>query len=75
MARGGKNQSVLYLRSEEGVGKSTFTDFMMKYVIGSKLSLMSGSGPLLSNFNIILYCKLFVVYEELKIFQPLSGKL
>ena len=69
MARGGKNQSVLYLRSEEGVGKSTFTDFMMKYVIGSKLSLMSGSGPLLSNFNIILYCKLFVVYEELENFS------
>ena len=27
MARGNKNQSVLYLRSEEGTGKSTFTDF------------------------------------------------
>ena len=69
MARGGKNQSVLYLRSEEGVGKSTFTDFLMKYVIGNKLSLMSGSGPLLSNFNIILYCKLLVVYEELENFS------
>ena len=69
MARGGKNQSVIYLRSQEGVGKSTFTDFMMKNVIGTKLSLMSGSGPLLSNFNIILYCKLLVVYEELENFS------
>jgi len=69
MARGGKNQSVLYLRSEEGVGKSTFTDFLMKHVIGPKLSLMSGSAPLLSNFNIILYCKLLVVYEELENFS------
>ena len=69
MARGGKNQSVLYLRSDEGVGKSTFTDFMMKHVIGDKLSLMSGSSPLISNFNIILYCKLLVVYEELENFS------
>ena len=28
MARGGKNQSVLYLRGEQGIGKSTFTDFL-----------------------------------------------
>ena len=69
MARGGKNQSVLYLRSDEGVGKSTFTDFLMKYVIGPNLSLMSGSSPLISNFNIILYCKLLVVYEELENFS------
>ena len=69
MARGGKNQSVLYLRGDEGIGKSTITDFMMKHVIGSRLSLMSGSGPLLSNFNIILYSKLLVVYEELENFS------
>jgi hypothetical protein len=69
MARGGKNQSVLYLRSDEGVGKSTFTDFLMKHVIGPNLSLMSGSQPLISNFNIILYCKLLVVYEELENFS------
>ena len=69
MARGGKNQSVLYLRSDEGVGKSTFTDFLMKHVIGPNLSLMSGSSPLISNFNIILYCKLLVVYEELENFS------
>ena len=69
MARGGKNQSILYLRSDEGIGKSTFTDFIMKYVIGPKLSLMCGSGPLLSNFNILLYCKLLVVFEELENFS------
>ena len=36
MAKGGKNQSVLYLKSEQGIGKSTFTDFLRKHVIGPK---------------------------------------
>ena len=68
MARGNKNQSVLYLKGEEGIGKSTFTDFLVKYVIGQRLSLKSGSQPLISNFNSILFCKLLVVYEELENF-------
>ena len=69
MARGGKNQSVLYLRSEEGIGKSTFTDFIRKHVIGPKLCILSGSNPLTSNFNAILFCKLLVVFEELESFS------
>jgi hypothetical protein len=68
MARGNKNQSVLYLKGEEGIGKSTFTDFLVKHVIGQRLSLKSGSQPLISNFNSILFCKLLVVYEELENF-------
>ena len=39
MSRGGKNQSVLYLRAEQGIGKSTFTDFLRKHVIGPKLCI------------------------------------
>ena len=69
MARGGKNQSVLYLRAEQGIGKSTFTDFLYKYVIGRQLSLKSGSQPLISNFNSILFCRLLVIYEELENFS------
>ena len=69
MARGGKNQSVLYLRSEEGIGKSTFTDFLRKHVIGNKLCILSGSNPLTSQFNAILFCKLLVVFEELESFS------
>lgn len=69
MARGGKNQSVLYLRSEEGIGKSTFTDFLRKHVIGQKLCILSGSNPLTSQFNAILFCKLLVVFEELESFS------
>ena len=69
MARGGKNQSVLYLRAEQGIGKSTFTDFLRKHVIGPKLCIQSGSQPLISQFNAILFCKLLVVFEELENFS------
>ena len=69
MARGGKNQSVLYLRGEQGIGKSTFTDFLRKYVIGPKLCIQSGSQPLISQFNAILFCKLLVIFEELENFS------
>jgi hypothetical protein len=69
MARGGKNQSVLYLRAEQGIGKSTFTDFLRKHVIGSKLCVQSGSQPLISQFNAILFCKLLVIFEELENFS------
>jgi hypothetical protein len=69
MARGEKNQSVLYLKSEQGIGKSTFTDFLRKHVIGSQLCIQSGSQPLISQFNKILFCKLLVIFEELENFS------
>ena len=69
MSKGGKNQSVLYLRAEQGIGKSTFTDFLRKHVIGPKLCIQSGSQPLISQFNAILFCKLLVIFEELENFS------
>ena len=69
MARGGKNQSVLYLRGEQGIGKSTFTDFLRKFVIGPQLCIQSGSQPLISNFNYVLFSRLLVIFEELENFS------
>ena len=69
MARGGKNQSVLYLRGEQGIGKSTFTDFLRKFVIGPQLCIQSGSQPLISNFNYTLFSRLLVIFEELENFS------
>ena len=69
MTRGEKNQSVLYLKSEQGIGKSTFTDFLRKHVVGPKLCIQSGSQPLISQFNKILFCKLLVIFEELENFS------
>ena len=66
MARGNKNTSILYCKSIQGTGKSTLTDFFMKHVIGSKLTLMCGSEPIKTRFNSALLSKLLVVFEELE---------
>jgi len=70
----------LYLKSIEGVGKSTLTEFFAKFVIGPDLTLVSGSGPLKVRFNEPLANKLLVIFEELETFsfndwQLVSAKL
>ena len=75
MVRGGKNQSLLYLRSStEGIGKSTGSDFLHQYVIGRALCYKGGSAPLVSQFNSILQGKLLVIYEELENMGPAQWK-
>lgn len=66
MCRGFKNTSILYCKSIQGVGKSTLTEFLMTYVVGSELSLMSGSEPIKTRFNSTLLAKVLVVFEELE---------
>ena len=68
MVHGNKNDSILYLRSKQGYGKSTLFEFISTYVIGDDLSLMTGSEPLLSKNNAILAGKLLVYFEELETF-------
>ena len=67
MVRGNKNNSIINLEGEQGIGKSTFTTFLMQYVIGRALSLETGSDPLVSRFNIELAGKLMVVFEEIEL--------
>ena len=66
MAKGKKNDSILYLKGGQGIGKSTITQFMMNHVIGRPLSLETGAESLISRFNIELGGKLLVVFEELE---------
>ena len=66
MAKGKKNDSILYLKGGQGIGKSTVTQFMMNHVIGRPLSLETGAESLISKFNIELGGKLLVVFEELE---------
>ena len=40
-----------------------------KHVIGNRLCVQTGSQPLISNFNKILFCKLLVIFEELENFS------
>lgn len=69
MIRGNKNNSCLYLKAGQGVGKSTIPIFIRDHVIGQDLSLETGSEPLKSRFNSILAGKLFVMFEELENFS------
>lgn len=68
MIKGHKNNSCLYLKSIQGVGKSTITTFLKQHVIGDKLALECGSEPIKSRFNSILGGKLLVTFEELENF-------
>jgi hypothetical protein len=69
MLKGNKNNSCLYLRGPQGIGKSTLFCFIRDYVIGKDLCLETGSSPIKSNFNGILAGKLLVVLEELETFS------
>jgi len=69
MLKGNKNDACLYLKGEQGIGKSTIVDFIQEFVIGNGLYLVTGSEPLKSQFNSILGGKLLVVFEELESFS------
>jgi hypothetical protein len=69
MLQGNKNDSSLYLKGPQGIGKSTLFEFLKNFVIGLDLLLETGSEPLKSQFNSILAGKLLVVFEELENFS------
>jgi hypothetical protein len=69
MMQGNKNDTCLYLKGQQGIGKSTLFEFLKDFVIGNGLLLETGSEPLKSNFNSILGGKLLVVFEELENFS------
>ena len=69
MVKGQKNDSILYLKSKQGFGKSTLLEFIRQYVVGEDLGLETGSGPIISNVNVILGGKLFIYFEELETFS------
>ena len=80
MFQGNKNDTVLYLKGIQGIGKSTFTEFISKYVLGPKICIKSNTDPLLTSYNKILMGKLLVVFEELPCFtasqwQGVSSRL
>lgn len=65
-AKGIRNNVALYLKGLEGTGKSTYFEFLRKYVFGNKLCYQGGSGPLKSNFNGELSNKILSIFEELE---------
>ncbi len=73
MIKDDKINALLYLRGAQSIGKSTTTQFIINHVIGSKLSLETGSESLISRFNIEIGGELLVLFEEFKTFLFQNG--
>ena len=69
LCRGIKTEVIIYKKSMQGCGKSTESDFLMNYVLGSSICTIGNTEPLLSNFNMSLLGQLLVVFEELPTFS------
>lgn len=70
LANGRKTKATIVAKTmEQGVGKSTLTDFIINHVFGQDICLYSSTQPLTSDRNKILIGKLFVVFEELPTFS------
>jgi len=69
MCKGYKNDSCLYLKGPEGIGKSTFPDFLSEYVLGYKMTCPASSDVLLYRFNKSLCAMILAVFEELPTFS------
>jgi hypothetical protein len=67
--KGIKNNSVLYLKSIEGTGKSTLSDFIQQYILSDGLSVKCGTDPLKGNYNSILKNSIYVRFEEMPTFS------
>jgi len=65
MVRGLKNDACIYLKGPQGIGKSTLPEFLRFHVMGTGLSIESGSGPLKNKFNSELKGKVMTIFEEL----------
>ena len=74
MIKGKRNDSALYLKGPQGVGKSMPLEFIRAYVIRNPLSVQCGSGPLKNKFNSELSGKLLVMFEELENFNSAEWK-
>jgi hypothetical protein len=65
--KGNKNQAIIYAKAIEGIGKSTFIDFFVQYVLGKEFYAKGDKECIVSSFNMSLMGKLFVVFEDLPV--------
>lgn len=64
MCQGKKNDTILYLKGPEGIGKSSMSDMIVNYVLGSKICTLSDTTPLVTKNNGNWIGKLYVIFEE-----------
>lgn len=62
---GHKRHTALFLKSGEGTGKSIVVEFIIKYVIGEALGLITSRAQQLLGFNSMLLERILVCLEEL----------
>ena len=67
VVKGHKNISAIYAKCIEGIGKSTFTDFFINFVMGSQFCAKGDAGCLTSDNNMLMMGKPLVVFEELPV--------
>ena len=80
MCKGKKNSTILYLKSKGGTGKSTFTDFILEWVLGFQICVKAQVEVLTTPYNKSLCGRLLSIWEELPTFtenqwHAVSGKL
>jgi len=65
--KGNKNQTALYAKCIEGIGKSTLIDFFVQFVINEDLYAKGDTDVLITSNNMSILGKPFVVFEELPV--------
>ncbi len=69
VCQGKKNDSCLYMKGPEGIGKSSLSGFLMKHVLGNRITTKAKPDVLRTSYNKILCGKVLAVFEELPTFS------
>lgn len=65
ICHGKQTQVIMYLKGAQGIGKTTFMNFLTQFVLGWNLCATGTKENLTTQFNISLMSKLVGVFEEL----------
>ena len=74
MVKGNKNSSCIYVKGDEGIGKSTLVDFLRDYVVGLKLFVKGKADHLKGQHNMQLLGNYFVCSRSYSFSLRQNGK-
>ena len=69
VAQGKKNTICPFLKGDQGIGKTTFVEFLVDFAFGKSVCCKGKSDHLKGQHNLQLLGKIFVYFEELQIFS------
>ena len=64
-----RNKTCLFLKGDQGIGKSTFIEFLRDFVIGKPLTCKGKADHLKGSHNLQLLGRILVYFEELQIYS------